>query len=168
MFNVRIPPPCLCGDISFLKEGKMSTQLSKNFTFDELCVTETGVENVPNETQKEKLFYVANLLLQPIRNTWGSIHVNSGFRSELVNKKIGGSPTSQHMEGEAADIVPLEASIDDVFTWCRQNLVFGQLILETIVFNGTDIRWIHISLPRQNKPNMQVMAYKNGSYKNLS
>lgn len=146
----------------------MATKLSKNFALEELCATETGEDNIPDEAQKEKLFYLANLVLQPIRNTWGRIHINSGFRSELVNKKIGGSPTSQHMRGEAADIVPLDASIDDVFAWCRENLVFGQLILESIIFNGADVRWIHISLPRQNKPNMHVMAYNNGTYRNLS
>ena len=146
----------------------MPTQLSKNFTLEELCVTDTGIDNVPDDAHKEKLFRLANSLLQPVRDKWGAVRVNSGFRCAAVNKKIGGAPTSQHMQGEAADIFPLNASIDDVFAWCRHNLEFGQLILENILVNGTDIRWIHISLPRMDKPNMQVMAYKNGAYKNLS
>jgi hypothetical protein len=146
----------------------MPTQLSKNFTLEELCVTDTGAANVPGEIQAEKLLYVTNMLLQPIRDQWGRVRVHSGFRSEFVNEKVGGSPASQHMKGEAADIVPLDASIDDVFTWCRQNLVFGQLILESKSRDGADVRWIHVSLPRRGKPNMQAMAFKDGVYKNLS
>ena len=138
-------------------------QLSKNFTLEELTVTNTGASNVPNEEQKRKLLYLATYLLQPIRDKFGKIHVNSGFRSEFVNEKIGGSKTSQHMEAEAADFKPEAADIMDVFKWCRENLVFGQIIFE----HKGGAWWIHISLPRLDKPNMMVMKFEDGVYTNL-
>ena len=141
-------------------------QLSKNFTLEELTVTDTGASNVPDEAQKKKLLYVAQYLLQPTRDQFGELHVNSGFRSEFVNEKIGGSKTSQHMEAEATDFTPRTASIVEVFNWCRHNLVYGQLILENK--GGKDgVWWIHASLPRLDKQNMMVMKYENGVYTNI-
>jgi zinc D-Ala-D-Ala carboxypeptidase len=139
------------------------TQLSKNFTLEELTVTDTGAVNVPNEEQKHKLMFLAQYLLQPIRDKFGRLHINSAFRSEFVNEKIGGSKTSQHMEAEAADVRPEEAEIDTVFEWCRANLFFGQLIYE----HKGGAWWIHISLPRLDKQNMMVMKFENGTYTNV-
>lgn len=138
--------------------------LTKNFTLAELCHTDTGAANVPDECSKSKLQILCSMILQPVRNRWGRIHVNSGFRSEFVNNKIGGSPTSQHMKGEAADIVPLDADIDHVFEWCRDNLIYGQLILEETNVVGNRVRWIHCSLPRYGKPNQVILKYKDGQY----
>lgn len=43
--------------------------------------------------------------MQPARDIMGiPITINSGFRSELVNKKVGGATTSQHRKGQAADL----------------------------------------------------------------
>ena len=137
--------------------------LSKNFTLDELTVTNTGAVNIPNEEQTRKLCFLAQYLLQPIRDEFGPIQINSAFRSSFVNEKIGGSKTSQHMDAEAADIKPLEANITEVFQWCRTNLIFGQLIFE----HKGDAWWIHISLPRVNKPNGMVMKYEKGEYTNV-
>lgn len=79
-----------------------------------------------------------------------------------MNQKIGGSPTSQHCFGEAADIKPLDADIDAVFEWCRENLLYGQLIRES----KGESEWIHISLPRLEKQNQQVLRYRDGVYSN--
>ena len=63
------------------------------------------MDNTPNEQEKEKLRKLAEDVLQPIRDAWRSpIVVNSGFRSEAVNKAVGGAKNSQHRLGEAADI----------------------------------------------------------------
>jgi uncharacterized protein YcbK (DUF882 family) len=44
--------------------------------------------------------------LQILRDNVGkSITINSGYRSPVYNKKIGGASQSQHMRGTAADIV---------------------------------------------------------------
>jgi zinc D-Ala-D-Ala carboxypeptidase len=137
-------------------------RLAKNFTLEELCVTNTGLPNVPNEEQKCKLLYLASYILQPIRDQFGPVIIGSGFRSEEVNKKIGGSSTSQHRYGEAADFIPA-AGLEVVFDWAKKYLTFGQLIFE----EARGSRWIHVSLPRLYKPK-DIMTYKNGVYQKVA
>ena len=136
--------------------------LSKNFTLDELIVTSTSGSNIPPGIHKEKLLYVANYLAQPIRDRWGVVIVNSGYRSEAVNAAIGGSKTSQHPRGEAIDIRTPDADLWEVYLWILDNLNFGQCIYE---IKG-DTKWIHISLPRLDKPNQQALLFKDGKYSN--
>ena len=86
--------------------------LSKNFTLRELLRSNVAErderlkqeqENPPPEII-DNLKYLVENALQPIRNRLGfPIRINSGYRSPLVNKLVGGSATSQHCRGEAAD-----------------------------------------------------------------
>lgn len=76
--------------------------MKNRFTYDELLVTQTGLPNVPNEEQKAKLM---ELLEELNKIDWPKpIRVNSGFRSPEVNKKVGGSFHSHHMQGCCADL----------------------------------------------------------------
>jgi len=135
-------------------------RLAKDFTLEELCVTNTGLQNTPEDREQEKLLYLCQYILQPIRDAWGVVIITSGFRDWEVNKKIGGAINSQHLYGEAADFYPKQSDIDDVFKWCIKNLKFGQCIRESK--NGKD--WIHISLPRIGK-NQEALIYENGIYR---
>lgn len=136
-------------------------KLSKNFSLDELTVTSTSASNEPTEDHKDKLLYVCQYLLQPIRDEFGPVQVNSGYRSKGVNLAVGGSLTSQHCKGEAADIrVP---NLWEVYEWIVNNLSFGQCIYEE---KGA-AKWIHISLPRLDDDNQEALLYKDGVYKNL-
>lgn len=137
--------------------------LAKNFSIAELTATKTGLYNTPGQAELEKLLYLCQYILQPLRDKFGPVWITSGFRSRQVNEKIGGALTSQHLLGEAADIVPIDAPIDDVFGWAKDNLRYGQIILE----KKDDARWIHISLPRVEKQNMQAMTFNEGIYTNV-
>lgn len=139
--------------------------LSKNFSLEELCTTNTGLQNKPSTDQETKLLYLANYLLQPIRDKWGPVQINSGFRSEAVHQALtkSGAPTSktsQHLLGEAADINPAKVPCEVVFDWACKNLTYGQCILE---YHG-GATWVHISLPRIVGDNQQAMIYKDGKY----
>lgn len=139
-------------------------KLSKNFTLSELSVTNTGDYNTPPEDVKRNLLYLSNFILQPIRSEVGSpIHVTSGYRSGATNSAVGGSNTSQHLYGEAADLVFASYDIDVIFDWVVEvsDIAFGQAILE----NKDNRRWVHISLPRLDKPNREALIYSNGIYK---
>lgn len=147
--------------------------LTKNFTLEELTVTETGLSNIPDDNAIRSLLYLATYILQPIRGMWGALIITSGYRSFEVNKKIGGSLTSQHLLGEAADFIPLQASISDVFEWVRakSNLPFGAIGLnygQVIMENKNGKQWLHISLPRLNGKNQMAMIYENGIYREVS
>lgn len=136
--------------------------LSENFTLEELTSTDTGLPNNPGHGEAEKLMYLANYVLQPVRDRWGPVRVTSGFRSALVNERVGGSPASQHLAGEAADMVPVEAEMRDVFHWIvtRGPVAFGQCILEEKGGAG----WIHVSLVRPWKDNYEPLVYDGSSF----
>lgn len=141
-------------------------KLSENFTIEELCRTGTGLPNEPGMIERANLKTLAVSLLQPIRERAGTLQVSSGFRCEAVNKAVGGSSSSQHVDGAAADIVPVEADIDEVMEWIvkASGLNFGQCIIEEQKKDGNIIRWIHISLPRSSRPNQVALIFKDGVY----
>ena len=76
-------------------------------------------------------------VLQPLRNRYGTIHINSGYRSLALNIAIKGAKNSEHMQGKAADIV--FADMKSGFEYIKKNLTFRQLI------NEHDFSWIHVS-----------------------
>ena len=129
--------------------------LSKDFTLKELIRTVSGLPNDPDERAEEKLLYLASFILQPIRNQWGRLYITSGYRSSGVNKRVGGADTSQHLYGEAADFIALEAPLKDVYRWIvdEGHIAFGQCIFE---IRATD--WIHVALPRLDKLNHQALV----------
>lgn len=87
----------------------MATKLSENFTLEEMLVSSTarkyGIRNVPDATAKANLTLLCKDLLQPLRESYGKpVIVTSGYRCPQLNARTGGSRTSQHMKGQAADI----------------------------------------------------------------
>ncbi len=125
-------------------------QLSKNFTLKELTrsdyATRTGLDNTPSEAVIANLKNLASSILQPIRDRFGTVVVNSGYRSPQVNKAIGGSKTSDHVEGLACDLEVPGMSNYALAKWCSENLIFKQLILEFYTPGHPDSGWVHISL----------------------
>lgn len=116
-------------------------QLSKNFTLAELTRTSAPYENYPQVRERIALKQLVDNVLQPLRDLYGKpIKINSGFRSPLVNIFVKGSPKSQHMKGEAADITggSREENIK-LYNLIRENLPFDQLI------NEYDFSWVHVS-----------------------
>ena len=136
---------------------------SANFAITELTRTDTGLRNVPNNDQTAKLVYLTHYVLQLIRDRWGRQKITSAFRSEAVNNHpdVRGASDSQHRLGEAADFVPLDANIDEVFKWVvkESGIPYGQAILEE---NSEGSRWIHISLVRAYQVNGIAMTARPG------
>ena len=58
------------------------------------------------------------------KNNWGTaaIVVNSGYRSDALNKAIGGSKTSAHSIGAAADIEPKNQRNKEFYEYCKEYL----------------------------------------------
>jgi len=124
-------------------------KLSNNFTLDELTKSDTatrlGIDNQPTPEQLECLRALAHNILQPVREHFNkSTEVSSGLRGDVLNKKIGGSKTSQHCFGEAADFTVKGVPHHIVAEWIRDNLNFDQLILE-FYDEKTQTGWIHCS-----------------------
>lgn len=121
-------------------------QISKNFTLAELTKTSIrGLENDPDEAQLAALKVLVENVLQPLRDKIGPIMINSAFRSEKVNKKIGGAPSSQHTKGEAADIETPAMSNYELAKYIIANFDFDQIILEFASNEDPRAGWVHVS-----------------------
>ena len=126
---------------------------------------ELGIENA-SAIIKKNMEQLVNNILDPLREEVGKIRINSGYRTLAHNRKIGGSPTSDHIKGCAADIFPLETDIDDVFTLIIRKFKYNQVILER---NNAGARWIHVSYKKDgNKQQAMTASVTNGKaiYKN--
>ena len=128
----------------------------KYFTIKELCksstATQRGIDNTPNSEIVSNLEQLVDNILDPLREKYGSpIKVNSGYRCEKLNNAVGGSSTSQHRYGLAADITTgSKLGNKKLFILAQQmNLPFDQLIDEKTY------SWIHISFSK--KPRKQVL-----------
>lgn len=124
-------------------------RLSKNFTLAEFTKSQTalrhGLDNTPTDEHLESAKVLFEHVVQPVRDNFGLTIINSGYRGEELNAKIGGSSKSQHCKGEAVDIECPRHSNYDVARWIEQNLDYDQLILEFYTPGIPDSGWVHVS-----------------------
>ena len=130
------------------------TQLTKNFSLAEMVKSETalrhGLENNPGPDELNNLLNLCANVLQPVRDHYQKgVKVNSGYRSPDVNAKVGGSRTSDHCRGMAADIEIPGVANADLASYIRDNLQFTQLILEFYTPGVPDSGWVHVSYDEQ-------------------
>ena len=129
----------------------------KYFTIEEMTKSSTaiakGIDNTPSEEGVLKLQKLIEVVLDPLREWYGKpIRVTSGFRCEALNEAVGGSNTSQHRLGEAADItVGTKKGNKKLFNYIKDNLPFDQLI------NESNFSWVHVSY-REGRLRKQVLA----------
>lgn len=126
-------------------------KLSANFSLHELTKSDTairhGIDNTPSMQVIENLQDLVDNVLQPLRDKFGAIRVTSGYRSPAVNKAIGGSSTSDHTLGYAADFEVLGMDNRELALYIRNNLKYKQLILE--FYSGLpDSGWVHCSFQK--------------------
>ena len=131
------------------------TKLSEHFGLAELTKTSVNIANVPSEAQVENLKRVCRWL-ERLRKRWNDkygdgddpIIINSGFRSEAVNKAVGGVPTSNHLTGCAVDIrcIGMEQALRyaaillDISDMSRED--FDELLIE----QKRSVVWIHFAV----------------------
>jgi uncharacterized protein YcbK (DUF882 family) len=139
--------------------------LTANFTLSELVKSDTALrhdmDNTPGEIEIENLKRLAEKVLQPVREHYQrGVKVNSGFRHPEVNAKVGGSKTSDHCKGQAADIEIPGVPNADLAQWITQNLDFTQVILEFYTQGVPDSGWVHVSYDPQNLKKQSLTAVK--------
>lgn len=128
-------------------------RLTDNFTLKELTKTNTGLPNLITDLEIDNLTRLCQKVLQPLRDIYGKpIIVNSGYRSERVNKAVGGVPTSQHRKGEAADITAGSREENKKLFDILKTMEFDQLITY-------DYRFLHVSYTIR-KPNRNQIILK--------
>lgn len=120
--------------------------MGKYFSINELAASREAVrreiDNTPPPEVRRKLNGLIVNLLDPIREAWGApILVNSGFRCPVLNKAVGGVPTSQHVRGEAADIT---AGSQEKNRRLFDMIATGAFPFDQLI-DESDYAWIHIS-----------------------
>jgi hypothetical protein len=140
-------------------------QLTTNFSLHELTKSETalrmGFDNTPGEAETEALRLLCEKVLQPVRDHYGKgVKVNSGYRSPESNAAVGGSKTSDHCKGMAADIEIPGVANAELAQWIMDNLDYTQLILEFYTPGIPDSGWVHISFDPSNLKKQELTATK--------
>ena len=141
----------------------VSIALSKNFSLNELTISyqakKHGIVNEPSDDDVKSLKNLCITILQPLRDFYGKpIVVSSGFRSNTVNRIVGGVAPSQHLRGEAADIVFPNLSVAvDWMHFISHNCSFDQMLLERNCRTGA--QWLHVSCCRNTKKNRHQIRF---------
>ena len=119
----------------------------KYFSFHEFERSDTayrhGIDNTLPDKLKGNVAVLVDKVLDPLREAWGKpIAVTSGYRCAALNKAVGGSATSHHCKGMAADLT----------TGNRvENRKLFQLIMDlklpfTQLIDEKNFQWVHVSL----------------------
>jgi hypothetical protein len=146
---------------------KISDHISYRESVRSSTADRLGIENKPGQVELVNMEIVAERIFEPLRD-WvgGPIRINSFYRGPQLNKAIGGSKRSQHMEGRAMDLDDTygHKTNAEMFYYIKQNLDFDQLIWEF----GTDENpnWIHVSYVSEDGNRQRCLkAYKDADNK---
>ena len=143
-------------------------KLTANFSLAEMVKSDTAlrhdIDNIPDDEQLANMVALCENVLQRVRDHYGmGVKVNSGFRHPTVNAKVGGSKTSDHCKGMAADIEIPGVANADLAKWIVDNMNFRQVILEFYTPGVPDSGWVHVSYnPADNKKQVLTAAKQGG------
>jgi len=134
------------------------TQLSNHFTLEEFTRSETASRrNLNNEPDAETIEHLKETaaLMEQVRELLGHpITITSGYRSLKVNSAVGSKPTSDHVQGYAADFVcsAYGSPREICHAIMDSTIAYHQLIHEYEA-------WIHISAnPKMARQNLTIDA----------
>lgn len=154
-FGVTITRSFTLNSLQFMTQNFKLAEFTRSATAARL-----GIDNTPSTTVVENLHHLCTAVLQPLRDHLGvPITITSGYRAPALNRAVGGSSTSQHMTGEAADLrLPRVAGTNRAdltaarrwMTFIVAHLPFDQLILE---HDASGSYWLHVSSRRDEARN---------------
>ena len=142
----------------------------KYFTINELTKSATAtrlhINNTPDALVRYNLIALIEQVLDPLRAAWGApIIVTSGYRSNALNKAVGGASNSQHRKGEAADIRTVSDTRADnmklMKLLLKLKLPFDHVICEFPDAQGRP-DWIHVSHSRTHNRGNKLTATRLG------
>ena len=141
-------------------------KLSAHFDLAEFTRSESakreGLDNTPTPEHLENIKTLCEKVLEPIRLKFGPINISSGYRGKLLNHFIGGSVSSDHCVGRAADIgmddMGTGVTNTEIFNYIKDNLDYDQLIWEF----GNDAKpdWVHVGYRGKDNRKQTLRATK--------
>ena len=178
----------------------MAEHLSENFTLEEMLYSETAnakkIPNKPTAVHKKTLKHTCQYCLEKLRSLLNEkykeykgkkvkevgINITSGYRSSQLNAAVGGSTTSQHCTGEAADIeativymngvratIPYNELYEDIKGFVKAKKLSVDQCIQERSFEKVKkvwIYWVHLSHSAwgATKDRKQFLKYNNGMY----
>jgi len=141
--------------------------LKDEFDLEDFTHSETAkakkIDNSPEEIHEQNLKTLYEELLKPLKARVSTkfakeieFQINSGYRSKLLNAKIGGANTSQHSLGEAADTVAIGISIEEFYQAIKELVKAKALEVDQCI--QEDNRWVHLSYRKGKNRNQFLRA----------
>ena len=124
--------------------------MAKYFKAAEMLRSETAdknkIKNIPSVEVQQNIEELLDVL-DDLREFYGKpIKITSGYRCTELNRLVGGSPTSAHVIGYAADLQPVQGSFEEfkaeVLRWLDTGVKFDQCIIE----RNKSTQWVHFGL----------------------
>ena len=144
-------------------------KISENISYKEAVRSETakrlGISNKPKKEHIENMELIAEKIFQPLRE-WVDhpIRINSMYRSEELNSRIGGAISSAHKEGLAIDLDSLGGKTNlEMFHYIKDNLDYDILINEYPNDEG-EPKWIHVSWNKKKNRKHVLEIKRKGRY----
>lgn len=131
-----------------LEETK-NMKLSDHFTLYEMIHSATAdkydIYNIPNKYIASQLTSLCTHILEPIRKKYNKpIIITSGYRSDQLNKRIGGAKNSDHCTGNAVDMKAKDGNNKELWDVIML-LVQSRAIEARQIIDEKNLSWIHIS-----------------------
>tara|TARA_R100000935_G_C2787896_1_gene144608 strand:+ start:252 stop:716 length:465 start_codon:yes stop_codon:yes gene_type:complete len=136
----------------------ISEHISEKEATKSITAIRLGIANSPNGTALANMKVLAEKIFEPLRKfVGGPIKINSMFRSEALNKALGGSNRSQHCQGNAMDLDDIygHKTNKEMFEFVKENLDFDQMIYE--FGNEENPDWLHISYVDKEKNRNKIL-----------
>jgi zinc D-Ala-D-Ala carboxypeptidase len=137
--------------------------LSPHMTLAEFTRTSTGLDNTPGDLHIASMRRLCVEVLEPWRRVVGPLRVTSGYRSPAVNRAVGGEEASQHMKGQAADVVPVRLELDAAWL-ALVSLVPMLPVSQVIVYvRPKGHGWVHVGHSQAHHPAREMLVcFTNG------
>ena len=144
-------------------------KISENISYKEAVRSETakrlGISNKPKKEHIENMELIAEKIFQPLRE-WVDhpIRINSFYRSEELNSRIGGAISSAHKDGLAMDLDSLGGKTNlEMLHYIKDHLDFDILINEYPNQEG-EPKWIHVSWSKKKNRKQVLEIKRKGKY----
>lgn len=146
---------------------KISPHISYNEATKSQTAERKGINNNPDDICLSNMMLVADKVFEPLREgLCVPLGISSFYRSEALNKAIGGAKNSSHTRGEAIDIDADMFGLvtnKQIFNYIKNNLEYDQLIWE--FGDDKEPNWVHVSYVRDGNRNQRLQAYKEKDWK---
>lgn len=151
------------------KSNPLNPMLSSDIDLFTLCHSDTaaeqGINNLPQDAEVvTNLTRLCTQVLQPAIDHFDlPLFVTSGYRCPQLNAEIGGLPQSQHLFGQAADIMMGGIANDTLAIWLAENTDFDEIILEKFDPRCGEYGWVHVSCTA-NKNRKKLSTFDGDSF----